>query len=176
MLDFYSLFSRGLLLESFLSLQRTSAVVPNKASIEVLNWDRRATGSEAGVSMKAEKHQQKRKPSRAIAQSAASVLLFVICFVSVFQFYDVYPSAPMQHLVPSGHPAIGDRLYHTIISATHSLRLGTVSFRTVHFAANSVPDFPVPQPCSARQIALVPARLIISMLVSSGLEVRAPPQ
>jgi hypothetical protein len=126
--------------------------------------------------MKAEKHQQKGKASRTIAQSAASVLLFVICFVSVFQFYDVYPSTPTQLLVPSDHPAIGDRLPHTIISATHSLRLGTVSFRTVHFAANSAPDFPVPQPCSTRQAALVHERLIVSMLVSSGLEVRAPPQ
>jgi hypothetical protein len=131
---------------------------------------------EAGISMKAEKRQQKWKRSKIGRQYAVSVLSFVICFVSMFQFFNVHSSPFLQVLDVSAHSAIQYRLPYSVVSDAHSLRPGGFLFRAVHLAANSAFDFPIPQPSFTRKNEFSPERLVASMLVSSGLEVRAPPQ
>jgi len=126
--------------------------------------------------MKAEKRQRKRKRSRIGRQSAVSVLSFIICFVSIFQFFNVHSSPFLQVLDVSAHPAIQYRLPYSVMSDVQSLRQEGFAFRTVHLAANSAFDFPVSQPSLARKIESFGERLAVSMLLSSGLEVRAPPQ
>jgi hypothetical protein len=126
--------------------------------------------------MKAEKQRQKWKISKIGRQSPVSVLLFIICFVSMFQFFDVHPSSSLQRLDVPTHQFFQDRLPLSLVSGMYSLSLGGVSFRTVHCAAKSSFDFPASQPSLARQVELTHERLVVSMPVSSGLDVRAPPQ
>ena len=150
----------------------------SRAHVEagVICRGRLVNGSEAGVSMKAENRHRKRKTSMIVRRSAIPLLLLIVCLVSVLQFFNAHPSPLLQRLEVPDHQSIQDRLPASIVTGIHRLRLGTVFLRAVHCAANSAFDAAISQTSPARKFESGPERLVVSMLVDSGLEVRAPPR
>jgi hypothetical protein len=68
------------------------------------------------------------------------------------------------------------RLPNPILHGVHAPRLETISSRTVHWAMTSALSVPVSLPFLARGTESLSERHVLSMLVDSGLEARAPPQ
>lgn len=125
--------------------------------------------------MENKKHKQEWTTSSRIGnQSAICVLLFIICFVSMLQVLNFHSYSILQSF--STQPAIGYRLPYSKIADIHSLRHGGSFCRAVHFAASSALDFAALQHSPTRKNELFSERLAASMLASSGLAVRAPPQ
>ena len=129
---------------------------------------------ESGLLMEAKK-QAKGKALKISRQFAAPALSFIICFVCIFHNCAIPRFSALQDLDASAHLLTRDRLPYSIMPGAYSSRQEGASYRAVHLAATSALDFSVPKPSLARKTESTRERLTFSVLVDSGLEVRAPP-
>jgi len=126
--------------------------------------------------LKTAKPQRTEKASRIGSQSAVLMLLLIVCLASVFPACNVHGPSALQALDVSTRVAAQGRLPHTILHGIRAPRLETVSSRAVHWAMTSALNISVSLPSLARRIESACGRHVLSMLLDSGLEVRAPPQ
>lgn len=126
--------------------------------------------------MKTAKPQRAGEVSRIGRQSAVLLLLFTVCFVSVLHTCDVNRSSASQASDVSTHVATQGRPPNSILHGIRVPRLETAFSRAVHWAMTSALNIPASLPSLARRIESACGRHVLSMLMDSGLEVRAPPQ
>ncbi len=126
--------------------------------------------------MKSAKQQRKGKASGTGRQSAVLVLSFIVCFVSIFYAGNIHQSSALQALDVWAHVGTQGRLPNAIVHGTHAPRLETFFSRAVHWAVTSALHISVSLPSLARRIESPCGKHVLSMLVDSGLEVRAPPE
>lgn len=127
------------------------------------------------VSMKARRQQRTRNASSIGRQSVVPVLLFIVCFISIFHTCNAPHPRALQVLDVSAHLATQGKLPN-VVHGTHASRLETVFSRAVPWAMISVLNIPALLPPLSRRIESIRERHVLSMLVGFALEVRAPPQ
>jgi len=142
----------------------------------VIGLESSVTEEVAGVSMRVSKQQPKGKALRIGRRSAIPMLLFIVCFVSIFNTCHVHHFSSLQTLDVSAPLATQNKLPRSILPITQAPRLEAVLSRSVHWATTSAFYIPVSPHSLARHIEIPHEGHVLSLLVDSGLEVRAPPQ
>lgn len=126
--------------------------------------------------MTAVQQQLEGNTSRVARQSAVLLLVLAVGFVSIFNTYNARHFSSLGVWDVSVQLATQGRLPNSILHGVHAPRLETVFSRTVHWAMATALRVPVSLPFLARRTESLRERHVLSMLVDSGLEGRAPPQ